>query len=146
MAKSRSARMQVVLKLADEKEKALVEALGKIQQQVIQEQQQKQQLESYRQDYIDRQQSLFSNGVRGADALRNYAAFMSNLEHAISQQEQQLSLVEKQLEQIKQQWFKAHSRSKNLTKLVDSYKEDELKVMESQLQREIDDRPKSQGF
>lgn len=146
MAQSRSARMQVVLRLAGEKEKALVEALGKIQQQVLQEQQQKQQLESYRQDYIDRQQSLFSNMTRGADSLRNYSAFMANLDHAIEQQQQQLNLVENQLEQVKQQWFKAHSRCKNLTKLVDGYKEDELKVMEAQLQREIDDRPKPKRF
>lgn len=146
MAQSRSARMQVVLRLAGEKEKALVEALGKIQQQVLQEQQQKQQLEAYRQDYIDRQQSLFSTMMRGADALRNYTAFMSNLDHAIHQQQQQLELVESQLEQIKQQWFKAHSRCKNLTKLVDGYKDDELKAIEAQLQREIDDRPRSQRF
>jgi flagellar FliJ protein len=140
MAVKRSQRMALVQRLAEQREEALVKAMGQTQQLLTQEQTQLQQLIAYRDDYTG-QKSSSTVHFMGGEALRNYTAFMANLDQAVDQQSAQIKRVEERLAQLKQQWFQAHSRSKNLKNLVSKYQDEELLVLEKQLQRELDDRP-----
>jgi flagellar FliJ protein len=139
MAVKRSQRMALVQRLAEQREEALVKVMGQTQQLLSQEQSQLQQLIAYRDDYT-RQKSSSTMHFMGGEALRNYTAFMANLDQALDQQGAQIKRVEERLSQLKQQWFQAHARSKNLKNLVSRYKDDELLLLEKQLQRELDDR------
>ena len=143
MKQKTSQRLQTVLKLAQIKEQQAAEKLAASIRQLASDQQQEQQLVTYKQEYSAQFKYIGadnqSEGVSAAQ-MANYQRFYGNLEAAGNTQHQQVELATQQQEQARALWQQQYSRQKNMEKLVQQKRQQEESELENKLQREQDDR------
>jgi len=89
--------------LAKESTDEAARALGRLNAQRAQAEQQLGMLHDYRQDYLQRLQSAMQAGMAVADC-QNYQRFISTLDDAIGQQTSVLRAVEEQVARGRQHW------------------------------------------
>ncbi len=135
----RSDRLQPVARLAQDREQQAGRLLGERRQLLQQYRQQLQELESYREEYLQRLQQAARNGI-GAITLRHYQSFVGKLSEAIMQQQRIAEEAQQGVEEARNAWF----QSRNRTKMVDSVMvnartEEQRQELRSE-QRESDER------
>ena len=113
----RARRLKVVLELAAKDEKQALQRWGQFQQKLQQEQEKKQQLISYRDDY---QQHLSSpvKGVITSGAIHNTMDFIGQIEVALQSQTKQLSQLERQTETAHSHYMELHAKTQALEKMI----------------------------
>jgi len=134
----RSQRMAPVLKYEQFKEDQAAQTWSDAQMRLFQEQQKLQQLQEYVQGYHD-EVGLVSGQATTALRIRNYHAFISRLNMAIEQQQQQVNLVQAEVQQLEQQWLQQYGSRKGMEKLVGKYQTAELIAEDKQEQKEQDE-------
>ena len=134
----KSKRLQPVLHLAERNKKQAEQALGNALQQLAAEEAKLQQLQQY---LIDYQQSAALQQQQGAqvDVLIRLQQFMSRLQVALEQQQQQVELSRQMLAQAKKLWQVAHGRHQAMGSLIDRSVQQERQAEEKQLQKTIDE-------
>ena len=136
--RKRSQRIKPLHRLALNKEQVAARDLGTSLRGVEQCRVQLRQLYQYREDYRQQFNRQASNGING-DFLRQYEAFMKQLDQAISEQQRQLALMEKECQQTKQHWCERRTRSKVLEKVMGRFINEEHHHQARAEQRETDD-------
>lgn len=81
----------------------------------------------------------FSGSATRLATLRNYTAFLSQLQSAVNQQEQIVAQARAAFEQQKQVWFEARTRVRALEQAAERRAVAEDKVLERAEQRELDE-------
>ena len=77
-------------------------------------------LVSYRADYHERLSAASRGGI-DLEALRNYQAFLAQLERAIRQQEDQLAAAERSVQGVREQWAAERVRVESFQALDDRH-------------------------
>lgn len=114
----RAKRLQVVLDLAQRAEQTSLKSLAHQQQALLAEQQQKDQLLIYADEY-QRQLSTPTGSAIQAGQLRNTMGFLQQIETAIKGQAQQLSLLQQRVEAARNEWLRCQGKVKALQSLLD---------------------------
>lgn len=135
----RSERFEPVVKVAENREQEAARVLGDAQSALTSAQQKQAELESYREEYVQRFHSTGATGMSAAQML-DYRAFLVKLDLAISEQalvvEQAASLVEQQ----RQEWFVRRGKVKMLDTVVERYQTEEQRDANRKEQSDQDDR------
>lgn len=136
-------RLDTVLWLAAQSERAAAERLLASRREVDDLSQKLAQLQAGRSQYLSRLASGTTMGVAQMRELRN---FVSKLDIAISQLQQQLAHKQNLNDQHREQWQGQKRRQDALGDIADRYRREDARAAENKVQREIDDRrPSSDG-
>ncbi len=114
----RAKRLQVVFDLAQRAEQTALQALADQQQTLLAEQQQKDQLLIYADEY-QRQLSSPTGLSIQAGQLHNTMGFLQQIEAAIKGQAQQLALLQQRVERARTHWLQCQGKVKALQSLLD---------------------------
>ncbi len=135
----RSGRLQPVAKLAEDKQQRAIRKLGESRQNLRQQQQQLQELMSYRIEYMEQLQDSARNGIKSAQ-LRHYQSFVSKLSEAIEQQQKVVLVAEQSVENALDNWIHARNRVKIIGSVISICHEEELQEELRSEQKETDER------
>ncbi|XOZ33889.1 flagellar export protein FliJ [Halomonadaceae bacterium KBTZ08] len=136
--KRRSQRLQVVLDMEDRKEQAARERFQAAQQELAQQQQRLDELESYHEEYQNQIRSEAS-GTTTAARLQAGQQFISQLVAAIAQQQQQVDRHKETVEQARQQWQQARERREGMKRYIETCRQREAREDERQEQKALDE-------
>lgn len=134
----RAQRLQPVIDMAQDAEREAAGQLGQCQTALQQAQQQLDNLQQYRNDY---QQQWIDQGQSGVSGqwLMNYQRFLSQLEVAITQQENNLAWHENNVSVSQKKWQQAYARLEGLRKLVQRYRDEAQQAADKQEQKLLDE-------
>lgn len=136
-------RLETVLWLAAQSERTAAERLLASRREVDDLSQKLAQLQAGRSQYLSR---LVSGTTMGVAQMRELRNFVSRLDIAIAQLQQQLAHKQNVNDQHREQWQGQKRRQDALGGIADRYRREEARAAENKVQREIDDRrPASDG-
>lgn len=134
----RSQRLQIVLKLARQKEEAAQKELARAQERLQAEQAKLEQLRQFQAEYQANLQSRTGTAVNPMQ-YRALSAFISRLSVAMQEQERQIQLAAVQVERARQQWLLVHQRHQNMDRLIERYRDEEIREQDRREQRQADE-------
>lgn len=140
----RSRRLDPVAKVAKHQERNAARQLGDNLRQLEQQQKQLDDLITYRDQYVAGFQQAGKAGLTVVQ-MQDYQSFLSRLDTAILQQQQQLVLSQKNCEHSQAAWHNKNGHSKMIDKVVENRQMAENRRRDEQEQREQDDRPIDTG-
>ena len=138
-------RLAPVIEMAEQTEQEAAGKLAKLQQQLLQAEQQLAGLEQYRNDYQQQWITRGQTGVTG-EWLMNYQRFLSQLETAIEQQRNSVQWHQRNAEKAREQWQKAYTRLEGLKKLVQRYQDQARHIADRQEQKDMDEMAARAGL
>jgi flagellar FliJ protein len=110
-------QFQLLVDVQREKEEKLQAQFVQAQQFLLQQQQKYQGLADYRTDYIRQSQQKASAGIQSRQ-FNQYLNFITKLDTALTQQQQQIMQAEKVVAQRKQTWLAQQKKRKALESLI----------------------------
>ena len=138
-------RLAPVIEMAEQTEQEAAGKLAKLQQQLLQAEQQLAGLEQYRNDYQQQWITRGQTGVTG-EWLMNYQRFLSQLETAIEQQRNSVQWHQRNAEKARAKWQKAYTRLEGLKKLVQRYQDQARHIADRQEQKDMDEMAARAGL
>lgn len=134
----RSERMQLIERLAQQREDQAAQALAQTRQRIEQERRQLDELHSYRREY---QGYLEQQGGAGISILqwRRTQGFIDQLGGVITQQEGVIQRWEQQEQQLIQRWQALYQRRRSLSQLVEKISFEEFVEADRQEQKALDE-------
>jgi len=133
-------RLQPVARLARHSERDAARRHGNVLREYQQQQQQLDELIRYRNQYVENFQRAGKAGLSIVQ-LRDYQLFLSRLDQAIAQQNQQVQQRQQVSQQSQANWMEKRGKSKMIDKVVANRAEAERRQQEKREQRELEDRP-----
>jgi len=133
-----SKRLKPIKKLADNKQKAAAQTLGKSMEMRKFQIQKLNQLVSYRAEYVNSMALKTQQGMSG-DQLQQYHQFLTKLDTAIDHQKVVVSESEQQMSQNQDQWRSKNSRANAIGKAIDQLKQKEVKASDKKEATQIDE-------
>ena len=137
--KKKSERLKVIIDLHARQEQDALQALGRCQRKLLEQQAQLENLQKYRQEYnqsfADRQRAGMNVGQ-----LLEFRAFGDKLDKAIDGQQLAVSTQEQDLLRARKFWEESHQRTKSLQNICDLSLVEELKAENRREQIEQDAR------
>ncbi len=137
-ANSRSRRLQPVVRLEEEREQQAGRLLGERRRLLEQNLRQLEELEGYRQEYLQHLLEAARGGI-GAVRLRHYQSFMNKLSEAIAQQQRVAEQARQDLEAARRAWLQSRNRVKMVNTVMVSARSEEQREERRQEQRETDE-------
>ncbi|WP_049721810.1 flagellar export protein FliJ [Gilvimarinus polysaccharolyticus] len=137
MAKRRSERLNVVLKVAEHHEREAAGYLAKYQQQLAAERLQLEQLEEYRGNYLREYGDI--SAVHTAADMTRYSDFIRRLVGAIDEQVRKVASAREQCDKVQQYWQQRRQKRKSLESLIERLRATENSELEYKLQKELDE-------
>ena len=134
----RSQRLQVVLRLEEQKEHQALEKMAEAQQAHEAQLQQVANLERYQQEYRD-QIRASQQGVVPVSRLQAWQAFIAQLDQVIAQQQTLLEQTGKKLDGCREQWQKAWERRRGMEKYLDTCRRHEQREQDQREQKLADE-------
>lgn len=134
----RAKRLQVLLDMAEREEEKRLHSWGQLQQQLQGEQEQRQQLLAYNNEYQQRI-SAPGQGRLSSGSLHATLGFMQQIEDALQQQQQRLALLQKQTDHARQQYLEQHGKVRALVTLMDRLDQEQAAEDDKQLQKQSDE-------
>jgi len=119
-------------------EQKSAKALKQGQQSYQQKQTQLEQLKTYKQEYEDKLGVLGQQGI-AARQLQDYRLFLSNLNHAIDQQSDDVQASHQNIDDLRTQWLSESRRKTALNHLVDQQHQKDIQAREKIEQKESDE-------
>ncbi|MGC9456696.1 MAG: flagellar export protein FliJ [Halothiobacillaceae bacterium] len=95
------------------------------------------QLSNYMEEYA-RNLEFAQGGKAGAFAIQNYRAFMAKIEAAVEQQRQNVDMVERELEMLRERFKEANIHARSVEKLHGRVLDEARNQQEKREQRELD--------
>lgn len=137
MAAKRSARIAIVVELAQRKQDAAAARLREAQQIVALQIQKLQELNGYYDFYA--QQAVGQHSGLRASTLSRSRTFLEKMYQAINSQKQQLMLAEHQTLEAREVWHQSYLKLQSLHELQQRYRAEESVEMDRREQRAIDE-------
>lgn len=134
----RSQRLQVVLKLEEQKEKQALEKMAEAQQAHEAQRQQIDNLERYQQEYRD-QIRASQHGVVAVSRLQAWQAFIAQLDGVIVQQQKVLDQARARLDARREDWQRAWERRRGMEKYIETCRRQEQQEMDAREQKLADE-------
>lgn len=134
----RSQRLEVVLKLEEQKEHLALEKMAEAQQAHEAQRQQIDNLERYQQEYRD-QIRANQHGVVAVSRLQAWQAFIAQLDQVIVQQQTVLDQARTRLDACREEWQKAWERRRGMEKYVETCRRQEQQEMDAREQKLADE-------
>ena len=134
----RSDRMQMIEKLAKQREDQAANALAQTRQRLEQEGAQLTELEGYRAEYVTYLETQGSIGL-SITQWRRTQGFIDQLGSVISQQEGVIKQWQRQEQQVLLQWQNLYQRRKSIGQLVDKLSMEEVIEADKQEQKALDE-------
>ncbi|AHK17406.1 flagellar export protein FliJ [Thalassolituus oleivorans] len=146
----RARRLAVVLELAEKDEKEALRRWGDSQKKLVLEEERQQQLTVYAADY-QKQIATPSSGHISAGMIHNTLGFISQIETALNQQQEQIKRLRAQTERARDAYLKSHGKVQAMQQLLQRLEQEFEHEQDRQQQREADEwatrnaaiRPKS---
>lgn len=135
----RSQRLKTIIDLHARLEKEALQALGRSQQQLQEQQAQLEHLKTYRQEYLAKLAKQQRVGMNVSQLLE-FRAFADKLDKAIDGQRQAVTVKEREYQRALTKWEDCHQRSKSIEKLGEMAVAEELKQEDKREQSEQDAR------
>lgn len=134
----RSERLQIIEKLAQQREDQAAKALAQLRAQLDNEQAQLSELDSYRTEY---QAYLQRQGSEGLSIVqwRRTQGFIDQLSQVMQQQQEVIRRCHEQESQLLQHWQRLYQRRKSLEQLVERVSLDEFIAADRAEQKAIDE-------
>lgn len=133
----RAQRLQVVLDLTEREEKAALASWGELEQKLRQEEQQRQQLTSYHDEY--QQKISTPGGGISAGQIHNTLGFMAQIETAMKSQSEQIRLLKKRSDAARETYLKVHGKVKALTDLIERLEQEAAVQEDIKAQKQSDE-------
>lgn len=134
---SRAGRLQPIAEIAAREADTAAQALAEARGRMEAERNRLRELEAYRDEYATR----FSGSatvMRGGD-LRDFHAFIGQLNQAIADQEQVLHRLADDMAQHEQAWREKHARAQAMDKVVEGHRRTERQHAERREQKAADE-------
>ncbi len=135
---TRSERLKPIQRLNESRENDAARALGHSVQTLQQQTQRLSELQQYRDEYDRKIQELGQNGVI-ASRLQQMQSFLNNLNLAIAQQQGIVEQAQRQQEQQRHSWQRAHNKSQVMDNVAERYRRDEQYLANKRDQKENDE-------
>jgi len=132
----KSKRFEPIQEIASTSAKDLSRAMAEAGRKVTELEQQLQQLQTYRDEYVRNSQS---SGATDAVKLQNYRSFLDRLGEAMSQHLKSLDTAKKEFEKRRVQWSEKRVEAESLSRVVDRFRKEEQHAADRREQREGDD-------
>jgi flagellar FliJ protein len=140
----RSQRLQVVLRLEEQKEKQALEKMAEAQQAHEAQRQQIENLERYQQEYRDQMRADQKGAVTVA-RLQAWQAFIAQLDQVIIQQRGVLEQARARLDARREEWQSAWERRRGMEKYIETCRRQEQQQMDAREQK-LSDEAASRQF
>ena len=140
----KSLRIKTIVELKQNQEKTALEALGKNQSKRQEMMVQLQNLQQYRQDYLQKYQAKGEAGI-SAKRMLDFRAFINKLDKAIVDQQQAIEIAENELLRSRKLWESANQKTTSLKKVHNAALKEEEKYEAKQEQNEQDERASRTG-
>ncbi len=134
----RAQRLQVVLDLTERQEQDALREWGTLQQQLLQEQNQRQQLEVYTLEY-QQQISAPRDTPVTAGSVHNALGFMGQIEAALKSQSQKIRQVQDKTDKARESYLVLRGKVKALTDLIDKLEQEFMLQDEKNAQKQADE-------
>jgi flagellar FliJ protein len=132
----RSQRIQAIVTIKEQQENQALVVLGEHQRKVQAAQQQLEQLQIYRQDYLTSQNI---SGSQSIQRLVEFRAFIAQLDVAINKQSDVVKQLQTESLQLHKRWEGLHQQTHNLEKVCAGFLAKEAQVAYKREQTESDD-------
>jgi flagellar protein FliJ len=133
-----SKRLKPIKKLAESKEKAAAQSLGKSVEYQKMQMNKLAQLMNYRAEYVRSMSEKTQQGMYG-DQLQQYHLFLTKLDTAIQHQEKVVAESEQSLAESQDNWRMDNSRTNAISSAIDKMKAKENKQQEKRENAQIDE-------
>jgi flagellar FliJ protein len=140
----KSQRINTIVELKKNQEKKALEELGKSQTKRQEMLTQLENLQQYRQEYLDKYKTLGNAGM-SAKRIIDYRAFISKIDQAIEDQKRVFASVESELLRTRKMWENAHHKTKSLEKVQAVAEKEEAKIEAKHEQNDQDERASRAG-
>ena len=139
MSKPKSERFKVLQKLAGRNESLAAQDLGLSVGNLDAQRSRLFELQKFREEYT---QQFYQSGTSGitSTAMQSFQQFISQIDVAIKQQTQTVSLAEQDHQSKKHKWEDKHKKTRIYDKTIERFVVNENEVREEQEQVEVDDR------
>lgn len=134
---ARSERMRAVLTLAERAEQQAASALKSCREQLVLEQEQLSQLQTYRGQYLQQYQSRRS-GLHASEMI-SYSGFIQRLALVLAEQEKKLVQIQNNYTRLQEYWQREYHRRQSVERLIERLKREENASLERRLQQELDE-------
>lgn len=141
---SRAARLQVVAKLAQQREDQAVQALAQVRAQLGNEQNRLQELQQYRQEYSAYLAQQGSAGI-GMQQWRRTQGFIDQLDQLIGRQQTAIQSWQHREQDVLAHWREFHMRRKNISSYIDKLSIEEILAADKKEQKMMDELASLQG-
>ena len=135
----KSQRLQTIVDLKARQENKDRFALAEEQEKRRQKEAQLNNLISYREDYLKKNEKLLKSGI-SVMQLMEFRAFIEKIEKAIAGEEAGLLAIDNELGRLKKAWEEAHHQTHNMQKIQTNAQIIERKQSEKKEQLEMDDQ------
>lgn len=135
----KSKRLKPVHRVAESKEQTAAKELGDSTRYVHEQEERLAELRNYHAEYLEKFHTAAKMGM-SALQLQEFRAFLAKLERAIREQESIIQDGRNVHKFKKNSWQQKHSRTQALGKVIDRYKQAEVKDQDKREQKESDDR------
>ncbi|PCJ88923.1 MAG: flagellar export protein FliJ [Thiotrichaceae bacterium] len=135
-----SKKLQPIANLAKQNERGAARNHGNVLRALKQQENQLNELISYRNEYINTFNSAGANGM-SVIQFQDYTLFLHRLDDAIKQQQQLVTNGRTDCDQSKSKWLDKRNRSKMVNKVVEKRQLNESKQQDKREQRELESQP-----
>ncbi len=135
---SRSGRLQIVEKLAKQREDQAAAALAQVRQQLEIEVQRLDELAQYRVEYQDYLMTAGSNGI-SIQQWRRTQGFIDQLGGLLERQQQTIYSWQQRESQVLDKWRELYQKRKNIGQFVEKLSIEEVIASDKQEQKQIDE-------
>ncbi|MFK7159763.1 flagellar export protein FliJ [Marinospirillum sp. MEB164] len=137
---SREKRLVPILQMAQKKVDEASRALGYLNQKIAEEEQTRKQLKNYESEYMQLMRGGDTPGRPvNIQAMMRYQAFIQRLELAQIQQQQQISLLEQQKQQVTQHWIQVRAKAQAVEKVMVQLRNEEALIAARAEQKMLDE-------
>src|SRR3989344_6010797 len=134
---TKSERLQPIVRVSESRERQAARMLAEALKRQQEVETRFKELQTYREEYEQLFQRTSRSGV-GAEKLRDYRAFIAQLNQAIGYQEQKVSAAVAACEAARSAWLRTRTRCQALGKVVDGHRRDERRSEDRRGQKEAD--------
>ncbi|NJM12398.1 MAG: flagellar export protein FliJ [Synechococcaceae cyanobacterium SM1_2_3] len=131
--------LQTAAQVAQSHEDAAVKALAESQKRLAEQQSRFQQMQQFRGEYAAQFQTEGLNGI-SARRFQDYAVFLNNLDHGITQLQRQLDRLRQDLCQHQRAWGQMHAKTKALEAVIKRDRKEQVRKEDYREQQDSDER------
>jgi flagellar FliJ protein len=139
-----SERFKPIHELAKSSEHLAAKELGASQRAVSDAESKLQELQRYRQEYLDQFSEASSGGISGA-RVQEYQQFIARLNMAIQQQKENVQVTQQAHQSVRAKWLDKHNRQRVLGKVIERCTVIESEQRERREQKMMDDLAHGSG-